>query len=373
MTTPVPRTTRPLDESGAGSELRIGFITHLDQHDDTRTIYADNIALIQELERIGYDSAWIATRHFHSGFAALPSPFAFYGAAAAATSSIHLGTAVLPLLVDDPVRDAEEASALDWISGGRLQLGLGKGVPSDAYHVFSRWGGDREAEYDEKTDRLRWALGGPEIEGTHTRVWPRNDDLLGRIYHGTSNWDTIRRTARNGDGFILERFGNGDERHPDARAGFLRRQADSIVEYRRTFREEWGRERTPHVVLSRTAWPGPLDELARSTERWNEFARAYGRVPVGLDAAGEALADNVIWGDPLALAAQLLADPAVLLSDELVLGIHPAHQTIAQTAERARVLFEETVPVLRAAWAAARPVLDETIDAWQIEGQWVRT
>lgn len=372
MTTPVPRTTRPLDESGAGSELRIGFITHLDQHDDTRTIYADNIALIQELERIGYDSAWIATRHFHSGFAALPSPFAFYGAAAAATSSIHLGTAVLPLLVDDPVRDAEEASALDWISGGRLQLGLGKGVPSDAYHVFSRWGGDREAEYDEKTDRLRWALGGPEIEGTPTRVWPRNDDLLGRIYHGTSNWDTIRRTARNGDGFILERFGNGDERHPDARAGFLRRQADSIVEYRRTFREEWGLERTPHVVLSRTAWPGPLDELARSTERWNEFARAYGRVPVGLDAAGEALADNVIWGDPLDLAAQLLADPAVLLSDELVLGIHPAHQTIAQTAERARVLFEETVPVLRAAWAAARPVLDETIDAWQIEGQWVR-
>jgi len=369
---PVPRTNQPLDVSGAGAALRVGFITHLDQHEDPASIYTDNIALIQELERIGYDSAWIATRHFHAGFAALPSPFAFYGAAAAATSRIHLGTAVLPLLVDDPVRDAEEAAALDWLSGGRLQLGLGKGVPSDAYHVFSRWGGERDAEYDEKTDRLRWALAGSEVEGTRTRIWPRNDDLLGRLYHGTSNWDTIRRIARGGDGFILERFGNGAERHPDARPAFLRRQADSIIEYRRAFREAWGRERTPFVVLSRSAWPGTLDDLARTTERWNGFARAFGRVPVGLDAAGEALADNVIWGDPEELAAQLLADPAVLLSDELVLGIHPTHQSIEETAERARLLFEGTVPIVRAAWADARARLDETVDAWQIEREWVR-
>lgn len=373
MSAPVPRTNRPLAGSGAGERLRVGFITHLDQHDDPATIYRDNIRLIQELERIGYDSAWIATRHFHSGFAALPSPFAFYGAVAAATSRIHLGTAVLPILVDDPVRDAEEAAALDHLSGGRLQLGIGKGVPSDAYHVFSRWGGDREAEYDEKADRLRWALAGGQVPGSQSSIWPRDEDLLGRIYHGTSNWDTIRRAARQGDGFILERFGNGDERTPEARPAFLRRQADSIVEYRRAFREAWGEARTPFVVLSRTVWPGRLDSFARSTERWNEAARAYGRLPLGLDAAGEALSDNVIWGEPEALAERLVEDdPSVLLADELVLGVHPAHQSIEQMIDHARVLFERTVPTIALEWKRRRPALEETVSEWRIDGEWVR-
>ncbi|WP_054686527.1 LLM class flavin-dependent oxidoreductase [Microbacterium sp. No. 7] len=369
---PVPRTTAPLAASGAGQELRVGFITHLDQHDDLHRIYGENIRLIQALEEIGFDSAWIATRHFYSGFAALPSPFAFYGAAAQATSRIHLGTAVLPLVPDDPVRDAEEAAALDYLSGGRLQLGLGKGVPSDAYSVFAKWGGDRELEYDDKTDRLKWAVAGGEVEGTKTRIWPPNEDLLGRIYHGTSNWETIRRAARHGDGLILERFGTGDERHPDRREGFLRRQADSIVEYRRTFRDAWGGARTPYVVLSRSAWPGSLDDLARTTAKWNDFARELGRVPLDLDAAGEALADNVVWGDPEELAGRLLDDPSVLLSDELVLGIHPSHQTIDETIERARVLYERTVPIVRAAWAAHRPTLDATLDTWQIQQEWAR-
>jgi len=373
VTTPVPRTNQRLGESGAGTRLRVGFITHLDQHDDPATIYRENIRLIQELEGIGFDSAWIATRHFHSGFAALPSPFAFYGAAAAATSTIHLGTAVLPLLVDDPVRDAEEAAALDHLSGGRLQLGLGKGVPSDAYHVFSRWGGEREAEYDEKTDRLRWALAGNRVPDSNSSIWPRNEELLGRLYHGTSNWETIRRAARNGDGFILERFGNGEERTPEARPKFLRRQADSIIEYRRVFRETWGDSRTPYVVLSRSAWPGGLEELGRTTERWNELARAYGRVPAGLDTAGEALSDNVIWGDPEELAQRFIEDdPSVLLADELVLGIHPTHHTIDETVERARVLFERTVPIVAAEWLRRRARLDATFEEWQIDGEWVR-
>lgn len=365
MTTPVPRTTAPLAESGAGQRLRLGFITHVDQHEDVATIYQDSLRLIQELEQLGYDSAWVATRHFHSGWAALPSPFAFLGAAAATTSTIHLGTAVLPLLVDDPVRDAEEAAILDAISGGRLQLGIGKGVPSDAYHVFSRWGGDREAEFDTKVDQLRWALEGPQIPGSAASVWPARPDLLGRLYHGTSNRDTIRRAARNGDGLILERFGNSpEERNATGRPGFLRRQTDQVVEYRRAFREAWGDGRTPFVVTSRTGWPGSLEEAAEATSRWAALGRQWGRIPEGLDAEGELLSDNIVWGDPEQLAQRLLEDPTIPLTDELVLGVHPAALSIDETIERARVLIQEVAPIVSEAWAAQRPGLDELVDAW---------
>lgn len=366
---PVPRTTAPAESSGIGRRLRVGFITHLDQHDDAARIYQDNIALIRQLEALGYDSAWIATRHFHSGWAGLPSPFAFFGAAAQATSRIHLGTAVLPLLVDDPVRDAEELAVLDLISGGRLQLGLGKGVPSDAYHVFQKWGGDREAEFDAKVDELLWGLGGNPIPDSRSSLWPRNDDLVGRAYVGTSNRDTIRRAARLGHGLVLERFGNTPyENSPEGRRSFLERQGDSILDYRSEFRRAWGSTRSPFVVTSRTAWPGDSDSAATATARWNDYALTIGRAAPGRTNEEALLADNIVWGSAEELAEHLLADPAVVLGDELLLGIHPAHVTIDETVERAAALIQEVVPLVAAGWLERRAELEQSVDAWELAG-----
>ncbi len=353
---PVPRTTAPASPSGAERRLRVGFITHLDQHDESATIYRDNISLIARLEELGYDSAWIATRHFHSGWAALPSPFAFLGAAAQATSRIHLGTAVLPLLVDDPVRDAEDAAVLDWVSGGRLQLGVGKGVPSDAYHVFQKWGGERDVEFDAKVDLLQWALEGNTVEGSHAAIWPANHDLTGRLYVGTSNRETIRRSARNGQGLILERFGNNPhENSPEGRGDFLERQADSIRDYREEFARTWASERTPYVVLSRSAYPGTLEQAHAATERWYEYSARAGRAVPGRASEDALLADNVVWGeDPEELAEKIFADPSVALSDELLLGLHPAELTVAETAELAERLIHDVFPLVAEKWKHAQ-------------------
>lgn len=367
--TPVPRTSTPARSSGIGRRLRVGFITHLDQHDDTSRIYDDNIAVIRELESLGYDSAWIATRHFHSGWAALPSPFAFLGAAAQATSRIHLGTAVLPVLVDDPVRDAEELAVLDHLSGGRIQLGLGKGVPSDGYHVFEKWGGQREAEFDTKVDRLLWALGGHPIPESRSSLWPRNDDLIGRTYIGTSNRDTIRRAATHGLGLVLERFGNtAFENSPEGRRSLLERQGDSVLDYRSTFRRAWGDSRSPYVVTSRTAWLGDAAAAAAATSRWNDYAIRIGRAAPGRGDEDALLADNIVWGSPDQVAAHLLDDPAVVLGDELMLGIHPAHVTIDETVSHARALIEDVVPIVAAGWLERRADIDQSIDAWELAG-----
>src|SRR5262249_31627699 len=150
---------------------------------------------------------------------------------------------------------AEELSVLDLISGGRLQLGGGKGVPSDAYHVFEKWGGAREAEVDAKVDQVLWGLGGHAIPDSPSSLWPRNDALTGRVYVGTWNRDTIRRAARHGQGLILERFGNTPyENSPEGRPALLQRQGDSVLDYRSEFRRMWGDTRSPYVVTSRTVW-----------------------------------------------------------------------------------------------------------------------
>jgi len=354
-----PGTLDPLGSNDIGERLRIGFITHFDQHDDLATIYRDNIRLVQALEELGYDSAWIATRHFYSGWAALPSPYAFLGAAAVSTSRIALGTAVLPIVLDDAVRAAEELAVIDHLSGGRLLAGLGKGVPSDSFHVFEAFTPDRDRAFEEKIEQLNWALEGSTVEGGTASIWPPARPLIGREFAGSSNIETIRFAARSGIGFILERFGNGPERTPEARAEFQRRQADSVLEYRRVFAETWGTSRTPYVVTSRTAFPGStteaaLEEAAATAARWNEFAGQIGRVDPTLSPADQLLSDNFIWGDPEALVDDLLADPTVPLTDELVLGIHPVSHTIDETIEKARILITEVVPLLEPRWRAAR-------------------
>lgn len=356
---PFGGTHLPLGSTTIGDRLRIGFITHLDNSEDPRFVYRDTIRLVQELEQLGYDSAWVATRHFHSGWAALPSPYGFLGALAASTSTIGLGTAVLPIILDDPVRAAEEVSAIDHLSGGRLLLGLGKGVPSDSYHVFHTWTNDRDTSFEHQIDRLHWALGGNVVDGGTAAIWPENRSLEGRLFHGSSNIDTIRFAGRTGDGFILERFGNGPERHPDARAGFQRRQAESVREYRRVFAETWGATRTPYVVTSRTAFPGSTTERAlelvgERTVRWNALAGAIGRVDLSLSVPDQLLSDNVAWGSPEALAADLLADPTIALTDELVLGIHPALLDREETIAHARVLLDQVVPLVEEGWRSQR-------------------
>jgi alkanesulfonate monooxygenase SsuD/methylene tetrahydromethanopterin reductase-like flavin-dependent oxidoreductase (luciferase family) len=365
MSRPLPRTHQP---AAADTEphLRLGFLTHLDHTDDLDVVYAENLELISTLEQLDYDSAWVATRHFHAGWANLPSPFAFLGAAAALTARITLGTAVVPIIVDDPVRLAEEVSVLDHLARGRIQLGLGKGVPSSGYHVFARWGHERDNDYLSKVEQLHWALQGSQVPDSDATIHPPNEDLRGRIYHGTSTWSTIRRAAQLGDGFVLERFGHGDERTPENRRLFLGRQADSILEYRSEFERTWGSSRTPHVVLSRSSWPAESTELAlaevtAATREWNAFSRRVGRLPEGLSAADELTADNVVWGNVDDIVADLVADPSFGLSDELVLGLHPGRFTLAEAIDKALILRNEVYPLLDEEWRKARAGLSSRV------------
>ncbi|MDR1513907.1 MAG: LLM class flavin-dependent oxidoreductase, partial [Propionibacteriaceae bacterium] len=158
-------TQLPPAESPYGHDLRIGFISHFDQHDDPTTLYSDNAELAKGLEDLGYDSIWIAVRHFHAGWAGAPSVYSTLPILAAATTKLTLATAVIPINSDDPVRAAEELATIDAYSGGRLLIGLGKGVPSDSYKVFSSWREDREALYLEDVEKLHWALSGGTVEG----------------------------------------------------------------------------------------------------------------------------------------------------------------------------------------------------------------
>lgn len=79
-----------------------------------------------EAEKLGFDGV-MTTEHHFDGWTLIPSPNVYLSAVAARTSRIRLGQTVQVLPFHSPWRLAEEVGMLDALSGGRAEIGVGKG------------------------------------------------------------------------------------------------------------------------------------------------------------------------------------------------------------------------------------------------------
>ena len=118
--------------------------------------------------------------------AALPSPFVFLGHVAAQTSRIRLGTGIITLPLELPVRVAEDAIVLDLISDGRLELGVGNGGNPSAFAGFELDNADSATRFSSATwlgCATRWQ--GEAIPGGDTlypsAARPDGTDLAGDV------------------------------------------------------------------------------------------------------------------------------------------------------------------------------------------------
>lgn len=98
---------------------------------DRLTEVVDNAILFEEL---GFDGFAVGERH-HAPFISSAPPIVL-SHLAALTSKIRLFTGVTLLSVLDPVRVAEDYATLDHLSGGRLELIIGKGNGPEQAELF---------------------------------------------------------------------------------------------------------------------------------------------------------------------------------------------------------------------------------------------
>src|SRR5579863_7964486 len=106
---------------------KLGFLTiGLFDGQDPRPGHRVTLEMIELGERLGFDSAWVRCRHLQYG---ISSPVAVLAAASQRTSRIELGTAVIPLGWENPLRLAEDLGTVDVLSGGRLNPGVSVGPP----------------------------------------------------------------------------------------------------------------------------------------------------------------------------------------------------------------------------------------------------
>jgi len=132
-------------------------------------MYQELLQQVEYAEEQGFEVVWLAEHHFVS-YSASPQPLMFAIKAATRTRTIRFGTGVLVLPFYHPLRVAGEVAMADVLTGGRLEIGVGRG----AYpYEFERYG----IPFAEGRARTQEAL---EIM---LRVW-REDDVEhdGRFY-----------------------------------------------------------------------------------------------------------------------------------------------------------------------------------------------
>jgi len=94
--------------------------------------YQRDLMLMEYLDRLGFDEAWIGEHH-SGGFEIIAAPEVFIAAAAERTRRIRLGTGVKSLPYHNPFIVAETIAQLDHMLRGRAMFGVGPGaLPSDS-------------------------------------------------------------------------------------------------------------------------------------------------------------------------------------------------------------------------------------------------
>ncbi|NGN95536.1 LLM class flavin-dependent oxidoreductase, partial [Nocardioides sp. KC13] len=157
-------------------------------------------------EELGFDGFGVGERHERPFISS--SPTVVLSHLAARTERIRLFTAVTTLALLDPVRAYEDYATLDHLSGGRLELIIGKGNGSaqrDLFQVTPEDQWDRNAESYElfrtlwrqdrvtATPRFR-----PEL--VEAEVWPRPLQQPVRVWHGSAtSKESVDLAARYGD------------------------------------------------------------------------------------------------------------------------------------------------------------------------------
>ncbi|GAA1644324.1 putative FMN-dependent luciferase-like monooxygenase [Microbacterium flavum] len=324
---------------------RLGFFSRLLEEASAADRYRFAVEQIVQAEQSGFASAWLAQHHFGEHEGGLPSPFVLLAAAAQRTSRIALGTGVVTLPLDDPLRVAEDAAVLDQLSGGRVQLGLATGGTPSSFAAFGRDSDRRREIFAEYVEVLLDALEGRGVRGTASRIYPAAGDLAPRIWQATFSVDGGRRAGERGDGLMLSRTQPRTPEAPDAPLHEL--QLPIIDAYRAALPEG----APVRVLASRTALVVDPEDRTRALELAGDGLRHLARTMFGIDTDGVSLDELVRITDTHVgtvdeVVASLSADRTLPAASDVSFQVHSIAATHELTLRSLQLLADEVAPRL---------------------------
>jgi alkanesulfonate monooxygenase SsuD/methylene tetrahydromethanopterin reductase-like flavin-dependent oxidoreductase (luciferase family) len=305
-------------------------------------------------DQSGFDSVWLTEHHF-SRHGIVSDSLMVLGHLAARTSAVRLGTAVSVLPLHHPLRLAEAAATVDQLSGGRLDLGIGRGYQPGEFRGFGVDIAEKHARFDEALDVLQqvWSTDGPvshsgtywsfedafpqprPVQRPHPPLWVATDSPEGLALCAERDWGVL---LPQGTSLTVT-------------AGQMKRYGEALAG------AGLGLDRA-RVHLARATYVAPTDEQA-----WAEAEGPYkdflgyadklrrarsgsdpgGRSPFDLDAD---LRDSALFGSPDTVLRRL-RDIRELGIERVMLFLHMGglpHDRIMSSLD---LLATEVLPVVR--------------------------
>ncbi len=187
-------------------KLAFGVFDHLDRNDlALHDLYEQRLKVIELLDRFGFYAYHVAEHHF-TPLGMAPSPSVFLSAVGQRTRRLRFGTFVYALPAHHPLRVLEEICMLDHMSGGRLEIGFGRGSVPFEIAYYGQNAEERQQIYAERMELILKAL------TVDTLTWEGRYDRFADVpmemaplqkphppmWYGAHSPDSAERAAKKG-------------------------------------------------------------------------------------------------------------------------------------------------------------------------------
>jgi alkanesulfonate monooxygenase SsuD/methylene tetrahydromethanopterin reductase-like flavin-dependent oxidoreductase (luciferase family) len=311
--------------------------------------FAEVLASARLAEELGFDGFGVGERHERPFISS--SPPVVLSHVAAITSRIRLFTAVTTLSLLDPVRAYEDYATLDHLSGGRLELIIGKGNGAAQRELFNVTPDDQWDRNAESYELFRTIWRSPQVTAsprfrpalTDAEVWPRPLQQPIRVWHGSAtSKESVDLAARYGDPLFSANVTNPIEPYAE------------LVRYYRDRWEHYGRDPAAAVVGAGTAgfYAAASSQEAMAVYRpiftaQREFQRSLGLQPVFSDLDDFVARSSALIGSPQQIIDKVHRYHKQFGHSVMHLHAEAGGLTDAQHRQSLELFQAEIAPVLR--------------------------
>ena len=341
-----------------------------------KRVWDEEIKLARLAADSGFDCLWSAEHHFND-YSFVPDNLHLMTYLTAKCPNIDVGTAAVILPWHDPLRVAENAAVLDMLSGGRLRLGMGRGLARREFAAFRLNMDESRGRFDEAAPMIVRALKTGFIEGEgqfykqpRVEIRPRPmHSFDNRIYAVASSEDSVDSAAKIGAHMVM--FA---DRPWEMRAPVIKRGYELHRKYHGTppppvmltefvvcgadlgETETWARQYQGKFVESNFHHYEFLGEHFKTVKGYDSYQqKAEIARQGGLEGAVNGFMQAARWGTPDKILRGLEARRRAIGDFELNVAFRFGGTPFAIAEGGLKLFAKEVLPVLKS-WTPAMPV-----------------
>jgi alkanesulfonate monooxygenase SsuD/methylene tetrahydromethanopterin reductase-like flavin-dependent oxidoreductase (luciferase family) len=227
-------------------------------------LYQDALSQLELADALGYDYAWEVEHHFLEEYSHSSAPQVFLGAASQRTKQIRLGHGIMHMTTNHPAKVAAHIAALDLVSDGRVEFGMGESASVTELEPFGVPFDEKRAIFEDAVRAVipMFGDGGTSYDGEYFKFPARNVLPKPRqkphppLWVACSQLETIEYAGTRGLGALGFQFVSADAAHAWVHAYYnaITKRLDKLAEY----------QANPNIALVSMFMCAPTDEEARA-------------------------------------------------------------------------------------------------------------